>query len=348
MSRTVLIASAAILLALAGQQLFQSSQLHSLGHIPAETQVAFAAWKREQGRLYGSPEEHLYRLGVFHDTYEHIKKVNAEQDDFELGLNQFSDLTEKEFQMKYTGAGNPEFLQELERMAEEHKKEQEGSEEEEQELEELQTPDYVDWVDKGAYGPAVNQASCGSCWAFAGAALFEGAYFAKHNQKIKISEQYLVNCDTQSNGCNGGSIHKTIYATKGVVRSTELAYTASRGACDYSKFSQFYKIYSMGMKMPSNVNQIRIDLVNAPGYVLVHADKTFASYKSGILTDVQATDAVNHAVVAVGFSTSQNYIRIRNSWGTGWGESGYIRLKLGQSGLGASNVYKYFFSFKLP
>merc|ERR1711862_311115 len=33
----------------------------------------------------------------------------------------------------------------------------------------------------------------------------------------------------------------------------------------------------------------------------------------------------NHAVMAVGFDAG-SYWKIRNSWGTGWGEAGYIRV----------------------
>ncbi len=49
-------------------------------------------------------------------------------------------------------------------------------------------------------------------------------------------------------------------------------------------------------------------------------------------------------MVAVGFgvsSTGVQYVTIRNSWGTGWGEAGYIIVKItpGEIGGGVCQVY---------
>ena len=50
-------------------------------------------------------------------------------------------------------------------------------------------------------------------------------------------------------------------------------------------------------------------------------------------------------MVAVGFGVSNGleYAIIRNSWGTSWGEQGYIRVALNQSAVGVCALYTAFF-----
>merc|ERR1712050_307173 len=53
-------------------------------------------------------------------------------------------------------------------------------------------------------------------------------------------------------------------------------------------------------------------------------------YSNGVVTG-SCSGQINHAVIAVGYGTDGlDYFKIRNSWGTSWGEQGYIRLS--QSG----------------
>lgn len=49
---------------------------------------------------------------------------------------------------------------------------------------------------------------------------------------------------------------------------------------------------------------------------------------------------VDHCVQATGVDTS-SYWKVRNSWGTKWGESGYIRLKYGANTCAITNDPTY-------
>merc|ERR1712168_907344 len=53
--------------------------------------------------------------------------------------------------------------------------------------------------------------------------------------------------------------------------------------------------------------------------------------RNGIFDDASCGTSINHAVACVGYDTNQNYWIVRNSWGTSWGESGYIRMVKGKN-----------------
>ena len=67
-----------------------------------------------------------------------------------------------------------------------------------------------------------------------------------------------------------------------------------------------------------------------PVTIALNAKDTFGSYSSGVFNDLNCDPkGVNHAVVAVGYGTDAtygDYWLVRNSWGTGWGEQGNIRM----------------------
>merc|ERR1740117_1605806 len=64
----------------------------------------------------------------------------------------------------------------------------------------------------------------------------------------------------------------------------------------------------------------------------------FMNYAGGILNTDQCPTSIDHAVAMVGWgtdaTTAQDYWIVRNSWGTGWGEAGYIRIATAASGTG--------------
>jgi hypothetical protein len=61
----------------------------------------------------------------------------------------------------------------------------------------------------------------------------------------------------------------------------------------------------------------------------------------GIFNPSACSNALNHAVAFVGYGTEdgQDYFILRNSWGSSWGESGYMRIADNGDGTGPCGVF---------
>ena len=81
-------------------------------------------------------------------------------------------------------------------------------------------------------------------------------------------------------------------------------------------------------------------LAGRPLSVSIEADKAvFQNYSSGIFNSTACGTTLDHAVIVVGWGVSgtTEYWTVRNSWGSSWGEKGYIRLAI-TSGAGICGV----------
>jgi hypothetical protein len=63
---------------------------------------------------------------------------------------------------------------------------------------------------------------------------------------------------------------------------------------------------------------------------------SWSSYTGGIVTS--CGDAIDHCVQVVGLNADENYWIVRNSWGTDWGEHGYIYLEAGVNMCGIATI----------
>merc|ERR1712100_646675 len=192
----------------------------------------------------------------------------------------------------------------------------------------------VDWVTKGAVTPVKDQGNCGGCWSFAATGGLEGAWELASGSLTSLSEQQFLDCDTTDSGCNGGLEYQgwTFFKNKneGICTEASYPYKAKNGQCQYSSCS--LAIPAGGISGVTHVGKSASALQSAlnqqPVSVGIQADQSaFQFYSGGILTGTCGTQ-LDHSVLAVGYDTSSQYWLVKNSWGSSWGDNGYIKLTM--------------------
>jgi len=272
-----------------------------------------------------------------------VLKINQHNSDasqtYKKGINMFTDMTKAE-RSKFTGR-KPQGL--FEGLRQEpapvfHKK-----------VSDL--PASVDWRTKGIVTPVKNQGGCGSCWAFASTETMESfaALSVDPPRQVILAPQQLVSCSKNPNKCGGtggcgGSIAELAFdyvaEAGGMTTEKYYPYTGSDSPCVYSPTRTPPAISVTGhIKLPENNYTALMNAVATVGPMAVNVEAdTWFGYSSGILPrtgcNQQSTD-IDHVVQLVGYGTEAGkpYWLVRNSWGPGWGEAGYIRLERSDDGM---------------
>jgi C1A family cysteine protease len=194
-----------------------------------------------------------------------------------------------------------------------------------------------DWTYPTSYvTPVRNQGNCGSCWAFATTAALESYSLIKNSlpgQELNLAEQVMVSCGG-AGSCGGGYVGSAANYIKstGLPREECYTYTATNGTCStacYNWQSNSYKIAGWGYVATTapTVDAIKNALVTyGPLVTTFEVYSDFFSYVSGIYQHTSGTYQGGHAVLIVGFDDTEQSFKVKNSWGTGWGEAGYFRI----------------------
>ncbi|XP_054165170.1 cathepsin L-like [Oppia nitens] len=197
-----------------------------------------------------------------------------------------------------------------------------------------------DWRKYGIVTPARHQDTCGCCWSFASIATLEShlmkvqisdGKFDPKNQ-LTLSEQNLIDCSASFGtlGCDGGSTRMAfeyVQKIKGLNNVKDYPYINKPVDCKYNKEKRIDLDIKDIIRIDSGDDEELATVIykHGPVSVGIHATPMFYKYKNGIFNDVECNASdINHAVVAVGYDP--DYFIIKNSWGTHWGEDGYIRV----------------------
>nr|XP_033809482.1 cathepsin L1-like isoform X2 [Geotrypetes seraphini]XP_033809483.1 cathepsin L1-like isoform X2 [Geotrypetes seraphini] len=302
------------------------------------------SWKTFHRKSYPQTVE-AFRRTIWEKNLCKIEQHNLEHSQgkhsYVLEMNHFGDMTDEEFHQLLNG-----FILE--------------PEEEKvtlfQHSDTFKVPKEVDWRTKGYVTPVKNQGHCGSCWAFSATGALEGQVFKKTGQLISLSEQNLVDCSKPqgNHGCSGGYItgaFRYVQSNGGINSETTYPYLGrDDGMCHYNPLNKAANCTSF-VRLPQGSEEILEQAVASVGPVSVAVDAkafTFRFYHSGVYSDSWCSQMVNHAMLTVGYSTSQqngkssDYWLIKNSWTENWGEQGYLRLLKGAGNqCGVANQASY-------
>ena len=189
-----------------------------------------------------------------------------------------------------------------------------------------------------------DQGPVGTCHDFSGVCVIESANIAVGNMPntgAGLSEQYIVDLNPDNDGgCQGGdasTIFQWLRGGNGIPRTANYApYTAAcNQGCQLSTTATGLTIsdwgYSSTVTGPADVLSVQETLaLGRVVSVCIGADSAFQGYGGGIYTR-DLSGGINHQVAIVGYVidakvSGGGYWILRNSWGTGWGESGYARV----------------------
>jgi len=283
----------------------------------------FERFMADHKKVYASEEEKAYRFSVFQQTLKRIEELNEGEPFRPHGINLFADLTQEEFRSKYL-MPKGSFANRHSRMAQAPVLKLNDN---------VEIPTTFNWYNNGSVvTPVKNQEQCGSCWAFSTTENIESVWAIAGNTLVSLSPQQIVDCDTTDDGCNGGNpptAYEYVIKAGGLETEKEYPYTAADGTCVAKKSLEVAKIssYSWITKTKNETAMLVATYNVAPISICVDAI-TWQTYVKGIITKNCGT-SLDHCVQIVGFGTTNNvdYWQVRNSWGTTWGESGFLQVE---------------------
>jgi C1A family cysteine protease len=201
-------------------------------------------------------------------------------------------------------------------------------------------PTSFDWRLKNGVTPVRNQGGCGSCWAFSAVGEFEAMIYIYDGKLMDLSEQQILSCNTVGDGCGGGWMTTAyqIFKNPGAIAETCMPYHANDSDPCIQNSCQIKGKIKSWFSVAENVQAIKSALMTAPVSCAMMVYSDFNYYKGGCYEHSSA-DEVNHAVLIVGYDDNmcngQGAWIVKNSWGTGWGVSGYFYIKYGSVRIGS-------------
>ncbi len=162
------------------------------------------------------------------------------------------------------------------------------------------------------------------------------ACYRKTGQLVSLSEQNLIDCSSSygNHGCQGGvmdSAFRFMIANKGDDTESSYPYEMRQGKCRFNPNYVGATIRSYADISRGSESSLK-SAVGTVGPVSVAIDASHSSfqfYRDGVYVEPSCSSTrLDHGVLVVGYGTEngQDYWLVKNSWGTNWGESGYIKM----------------------
>ncbi len=210
-------------------------------------------------------------------------------------------------------------------------------------------PPVFDWRDDGGdwTTPIRDQQGCGSCVAFASLAVLESLLERQAGNPFlnpDLSESDLFSCGCGDCCSRGWWLSHAARHLRfaGVTSETCWGYSPRNQACRDLGSAGCDREYSIASyRRLTSPEQMKRSLVeNGPLLGRMNVYRDFAKfYRGGIYRPTPGSRLLGgHAVAIVGYDDNAGTWAVKNSWGTGWGESGYFRIAYGASGI---DVYAY-------
>ncbi|CAD8176832.1 unnamed protein product [Paramecium pentaurelia] len=278
-------------------QYFDNSELN--------LQQRFEIYTRKYGKFYG-PSEKIFRTKIYEERIKLFEAHNSDKTQtYTMGENQFTDLTQEEFESIYLRRRSYQ----------------------KQQFENYVSTSETNLSSANWEGLTAikDQGQCGAGWAFAAIGAVESILRIDGITDKDLSEQQLIDCDLESQGCEDGNLDNALnwVLNNGVTTATNYPYTGKTEAC--KRQTGLFQIKGYQKVDP---NQMQPAIIKSPIAASVDGS-SWIFYKSGVFNRC-SFEEFNHDVLIIGFKDDGTWI-VKNSWGQWWGENGIIRLPKGNS-----------------
>ena len=306
----------------------------------------FDNYVAQHGRSY-TGAEYKKREAIFAENLNVIRKHNADHtQSYKKGVNAFTDVTKEEFKEynRYEKAKNTPPPTEIHTASPSDTV--------------PAAKDYRLSTNPRVLTSIKNQGMCGNCWAHSATESMESYFAMQTGQSPVLATQQITSCAEYMNGCGGGdAVSGWIYVNQSTAGSltSEWAYPfidifvpemskSVTAPCknitkEFKPFGWFNELTQVGIEgygtvSPANNAKAAKDAIANVGPMSISvAALGWKDYESGVYqNNGNSTDdwSIDHAVQMVGYgsdsSSDKNYWIVRNSWGTLWGEDGFIKL----------------------
>ena len=293
----------------------------------------FEKFVEKFGKKYND-SEFRKRLEIFTNNFnkilEHNKQAESGNISYSLGIGPFADLTLEEYSYSFL---NP-YLNTKTKSCDNFKYT------ESMDL----VPQSTDWREQNAVTDVKNQGQCGSCWSFSTTGAIEGLISIKQNDLTPLSEQQLVDCSKSygNNGCYGGlmtNAFEYVIDNKGLCTEEQYPYQAKGGTCQECSVVPDSFLTGCSEVESGDENSIIQALSEQPISVAIQADTfDFQHYSQGVFNSTSCyTGQLDHGVLLVAYD--KDTMTIKNSWGSAWGDNGYITIARTDNQIGMCGVY---------
>jgi len=278
----------------------------------------------DHNKNYKDQTEHYKRFTIFTNNLKKAQDLNDAEGNSIYGITKFMDLTPEEFR---AGKLMPKGKIQGQDKAKNYKK-----------FENLPqaVPESYDWRDRNAVTPVYDQGQCGSCWAFSATEAIESQWFLAGHSLDSLSPQQIVDCDQGrgDEGCNGGdttTAYQYIMAAGGQETMQAYPYTGEDGTCAFSKPKIDASIQSWTYITQNKNETEMVEKLYTLGPLSICVDATSWQYYVGGIVEHLCGTSLDHCVMITGYGQKTDWLGynvpiwyIRNSWGSDWGEDGYI------------------------
>jgi len=290
------------------------------------SEEAWELFKKLYGKGYQNPVEDELRKEIFFKNIQEIAGHNRRfydgKESFKLGVNGYSDKLIDEVipKRKIPNAINRRLVLSAQDIITHMKI----------------IPDSIDWRKKGYVTPVIDQGQCGSAVIFSVTGAIEGQYRRVSGELVALSNQQIEDCSRF--GCRAvemSEVYEYIIDAGGLESAEDYNNSPGYGKCKFNASLIVASVQGYMNVISGNEESLKQAVATVgPISSLIDASHiSFQMYSGGVYYESAChTNSPDHAVLIVGYGSetsgegSSDYWIVKNSWGSSWGEEGYIRM----------------------